>query len=618
MSSRLKRAFSLLLASLFLFAPIPESSHAAVGDTDSYLSLNGTNQYVDVAQGTDFAPRGTYTVEAWFNPSSITCTFSGSTGCSIVSHPGDFNLMIGDSTIRVELGFNGNLGSTSIATGNTPVANTWQHIALVKSGASVTIYLNGSSIATSTISGYSSAATSGNSFRVGYDSYSRYFAGGIDEVRLYSSALTQAEIRTDMVTWGPVNASGLVAYYDFNDASGSKIENKVSGSTSTTELTLRNTPTYSTIESTTVSGIYTTVTFGRSYLNANGGWKVPSGLGAADVLVVAGGGGGSGGNTNPGICESGGGGGGGGGQVRTLTAQTLAQGSVVAVQVGAGGVGGAGGVNGSVFGKAGGSGFQSFLNSITATGGGGGGTTTTACKASPGGTSGNGTYAGGSVSAINSGGGGGGGGNAAIGGNGSTASGSTGGNGGAGSTSSVTGSTYGGGGGGGINEYIAGGNTTVGTGGAGGGGTGKVGFSNAAPNTGGGGGGGTGGGGGSGSVGGIGAAGIVAIKFIQSATVNTFALNGGATTAVYRVAININFSVTQQSKVTFTLNGKVLPGCKNRTTSGNGSTWVYNCSWKPSLHGVASIVATATPLSGTGQITSNTIRIPVTSRTGYR
>jgi hypothetical protein len=589
-----------------------------VGDTDSYLALNGTNQYADVAQGTDFAPRGTYSVEAWFNPSSITCTYSGSTGCSIVSHPGNFNLMIGDGTIRVELGFNGNLGSTSISTGITPVANTWQHIALVKNGASVTIYLNGSSIATSTISGYSSAATSGNSFRVGYDSYSRYFSGGIDEVRLYSSALTQSEIRTDMVTWGPINSSGLIAYYDFNDVSGSKIANKVSGSTSTTELTLRNTPTFSTIESTTVSGIHTTVTFGRTYLNANGGWKVPSGVGVVDVLVVAGGGGGSGGNTNPGICESGGGGGGGGGQVRTLTAQTLIQGSVISVQVGAGGVGGAGGVSGSVFGKAGGSGFQSLLGSISSSGGSGGGTTSTTCKASPGGASGNGTYAGGSVSASNAGGGGGGGGNAAIGGNGSATSGSTGGNGGAGSTSTVTGSTYGGGGGGGINEYIAGGNTTVGTGGNGGGGTGKVGFSNASPNTGGGGGGGTGGGGGSGSVGGTGASGIVVIKFIQSATVNNFTLSGGATTAVYRVAININFSVTQQSKVTFTLNGKVLPGCKNRSTSGSGSNWVYECNWKPSLHGMASIVATATPISGTGQITSSTIRIPVTSRTGFR
>lgn len=618
MSGKLTRALSILLTSLFLFGPVPESSHAAIGDSDSFLSLNGTNQYTDVAQGTVFAPRGTYTVEAWFNPSTITCAYSASTGCSILSHPGNFNLMIGDSTIRVELGFNGNLGSTSISTGATPVANTWQHIALVKNGASATIYLNGSAISTSTISGYSSAATSGNSFRVGYDSSSRYFSGGIDEVRLYSTALTQTEIRTDMVAWGPIAASGLIAYYDFNDATGSKIDNKVSGSTSTTELTLRNTPIFSTIESTTVNGINTTVTFGRSYLNANGGWKVPSGLGAVDILVVGGGGGGSGGNTNPGICESGGGGGGGGGKVRTLTAQTLTQGSFIAVQVGAGGTGGAGGVSGSVFGKAGGSGFQSFLNAISSTGGSSGGTTTTTCKASPGGASGDGTFAGGSVSANNASGGGGGGGNAAIGGNGTTTSGSTGGNGGAGSISPVTGNTYGGGGGGGINEHIAGGNTTVGIGGAGGGGTGKVGFANAAPNTGGGGGGGTGGGGGSGSIGGFGAAGIVVIKFIQSATVNNFALNGGATTAMYRTAININFSVNLQSKVTFTVNGRVLPGCKNRQTSGSGSTWVYNCPWKPSLHGVASIVASATPISGTGQVTSNTIRIPVTRRTGNR
>jgi hypothetical protein len=618
MSSKYVKVLTTLLTFLFLCGPSPDSSFAAVGDVDSYLALNGTNQYVDVAQGTDFIPRDSYTAEAWFNPSSITCTYSGSTGCSIISHPADFNLMIGDSTIRVELGFNGSMGSTSISTGINPVANTWQHIALVKNGSAVAIYLNGSAIATSVISGYTSAATSGNSFRIGYDSYSRYFPGAIDEVRFYSTAITQAQIRTDMVTWGPISSSGLVAYYDFNDASGSKISNKVSGSTTATELTLRNSPSYSSVESTTVTGLYTSVSFGRSYLTSNGGWKIPNGVSSADVLVVGGGGGGSGGNTNPGVCESGGGGGGGGGQVRTLTSQSLTQGSVVAVQVGAGGAGGAGGVSGSVFGKSGATGFQSNFNSLLSTGGSGGGTTTTNCKASPGGASGSGTFVGGSAAAGNAGGGGGGGGNSAVGGDGSTSPSSTGGNGGNGSSSSVTGNTYGGGGGGGINEYIAGGNSTVGTGGSGGGGVGKVGFSNASPNTGGGGGGGTGGGGGSGSVGGFGASGIVVIKFIQGALVNNFALAGAATSAVYRAPININFSVTQQSRVTFMLNGKTLPGCANRLTTGSGTSWSVDCSWKPSLHGVGSIVASATPISGSGRITSTILRIPVTARSGNR
>lgn len=618
MPRKLMRVLTIALTLAFHTVPSPSPSFAAVGDVDSYLNLNGTNQYADVAQGTDFAPRATYTVEAWFNPTSTTCTYSSSTGCAIVSHPGDYNLMIGDGVIKVELGFNGNLGSTAISTGISPVANSWQHVALVKSGASVTIYLNGNSIATSTISGYSSAATSGNSFRVGYDSYSRYFSGAIDDVRLYSTALTQTQVRSDMGTWGPADASSLIAYYDFNDVSSSKISNKVLGSNSSTELTLKNSPTFSNLESTTVSGAFTTVIFGRSYLNANGGWKVPTGVTTADFLVVGGGGGGSGGNTNPRVCESGGGGGGGGGQVRTLTAQSLTQGTIVPVVVGVGGLGGAGGVDGSVFGKAGVAGSTSTFSTTSANGGSGGGTTTTTCKASPGGASGNGSFAGGSVSVGNAGGGGGGGGNGAIGGNGSTAGGSTGGSGGAGTSSTVTGNTYGGGGGGGINEYIAGGVANVGTGGSGGGGTGRVGYSNATPNTGGGGGGGTGGGGGSGSVGGFGATGIVALKFIQIASVNNFALNGGATSATYRALININFSVSQQSKVTFFHNGRVLPGCKNRMTTGSGSSWEFNCPWKPSNRGIATIIVTATPTSGTGQITSSAIRIPVSTRAGYR
>jgi hypothetical protein len=83
------------------------------------------------------------------------------------------------------------------------------------------------------------------------------------------------------------------------------------------------------------TGYRNTVTFPRSYITREGGWRVPAGVNTADVLVVGGGGGGgAGGNTG-----WSGGGGGGGGVSFTKSAQVV-PGSTVEVRVGQGGVSG--------------------------------------------------------------------------------------------------------------------------------------------------------------------------------------------------------------------------------------------------------------------------------------
>jgi hypothetical protein len=97
---------------------------------------------------------------------------------------------------------------------------------------------------------------------------------------------------------------------------------------------------------------------------------------------------------------------------------------------------------------------------------------------------------------------------------------------------------------------------------------------------------------------------------------NSFGLAGSATSATYRTAITINAEVTFASKVTFRVNGIVVPGCKNRLAIGSGSIYTSTCTWKPSKRGGITITATATATGGSASVISSTpIRVQVNNRT---
>ncbi len=108
---------------------------------------------------------------------------------------------------------------------------------------------------------------------------------------------------------------------------------------------------------------------------------------------------------------------------------------------------------------------------------------------------------------------------------------------------------------------------------------------------------------------------ITVTDVVDTSSFNSLALAGGATTAIYRTVVVITANVSVASRVTFRVNGKVLPGCKNRLASGSGSNFSVTCSWRPSNRGTVSLTAAATP---TGAGISSTTAIPVSIMVGKR
>jgi hypothetical protein len=112
---------------------------------------------------------------------------------------------------------------------------------------------------------------------------------------------------------------------------------------------------------------------------------------------------------------------------------------------------------------------------------------------------------------------------------------------------------------------------------------------------------------------------ITVTDVVDTSSFNSLALVGSATTATFRSSIVITANVSVSSRVTFIVNGKVLPGCKAKLTTGSGSSHSVTCGWKPSNRGAVSLSATAAPTgAGISGATATPVSVAVERRTGAR
>ena len=622
---------ALLLTSLTLVSA--PSASAAVGDIDSALNLSGTqNAQVSDPGSSPFDISGNLSLEAWVYPTTACPSDQAVVGK-------DYAYMLYCTSGYWGYAFSSNGTSwTGMQTGIPVVANTWAHLAITHGAgvAQAKYYFNGVNVETVTTNVPATIALNNTNFRIGTIAGGSFFQGKVDEIRVWNSVRTDSQVAGDMSAYANTSDSNLIAYYDFNDDSGSSIPNAVSNPAANSTLTTYFSPTFVNVESTSVINGDQVITFPRSYLTANGGWKIPSNVSVAKTLVIAGGGAGG---------SRAGGGGGAGGYVYNA-AYSVTPNSNQSIVVGAGGVGyiGRQGTNGQ---------NSSLASSINALGGGGGGSAGGVGNSlrvglnggSGGGASGDYSIAGSSAafgygqqnstygygSGANGGSGYDGGGWAAGGGGGanlttgaggsSTSNGTVAGKGGNGITDPIGGTTtcYATGGGGGINQGYP---TTFGAGGdcsgaatpnknAGTYGASFPGY--AVTNSGSGGGGGGYDNAGGDPMGGMGASGVIILRYPLNMSVS-ISFSGG-TSATYRTVGTITATGTIAGKVTFYERGKAIPGCKSVAMNGS---FAATCSWRPSTHGATVITATAKPSNTYVSNGSATTNISVVKRTNNR
>ena len=207
-------------------APVPGTAGdlrlaALVGDaptSESALSFDGSNDYVEVAHDDALNPDTELTLEAWVK----------------LTTPTKDQKIFGKTTIGngYNLGvINGHLypsiwdtnGTRYNAQWGTIPAGVWTHLAVTwQSGGYMVGYINGEEVGRIQASN-NPIGTNTNPLRIGaapWDPRYYFVAGLIDEVRVWNRARTAAEIQADMYRRLTGSEDGLVAYWPFDEGTG--------------------------------------------------------------------------------------------------------------------------------------------------------------------------------------------------------------------------------------------------------------------------------------------------------------------------------------------------------------------------------------------------------------
>lgn len=203
---------------------ISNATWSTSGKFGKALSFNGTNALVTIKDATSLHLTSGMTIEAWVNPSSITGAWRD------VIYKGDDNYAIEATSTNSGAvpGAVATINGSDLAAYGTAAlaANSWSHLALSFDGSTMRFYVNGTQVSSVAMSG--TLATSSNALQIGGDSiYGQFFAGLIDEVRIYNTALSAAQIQSDMTTaigtTTQTKTPGLVAAYSFSEGTGTTV-----------------------------------------------------------------------------------------------------------------------------------------------------------------------------------------------------------------------------------------------------------------------------------------------------------------------------------------------------------------------------------------------------------
>lgn len=155
-----------------------------------------------------------FTMETWVKPSVFT---TSRTIFSQYSSGQRAFAVITKDTGAVEITVSTN-GSDEVyyITANSLTLDTWQHIALTYDGASIQFYINGIEAGmngniTGTLTGAMHNSTA--PIQLGSRSGAIFYEGDMDEVRIWTRALTSTEVNDQKNVDIPSSTTGLVAYY---------------------------------------------------------------------------------------------------------------------------------------------------------------------------------------------------------------------------------------------------------------------------------------------------------------------------------------------------------------------------------------------------------------------
>ncbi|HZF16466.1 MAG TPA: DUF2341 domain-containing protein [Steroidobacteraceae bacterium] len=182
--------------------------------TCRYGTFDGTNDYAETADDGTFDLTDSLTAMAWLYMNAAPSADIK----SVLSKDTNFEFHV-DTTSQLYWWWNGS--PQQLTTTGTPIpAQTWVHVAVTYQSGNQRIYINGVQRATLALTG--TLSTNNLPFQIGQDQglAARFWNGRIDEVRIYSRALSQTEVQTAMNSTHPCLGIGVDHFLVGHDGYG--------------------------------------------------------------------------------------------------------------------------------------------------------------------------------------------------------------------------------------------------------------------------------------------------------------------------------------------------------------------------------------------------------------
>ncbi|MGD9731370.1 MAG: LamG-like jellyroll fold domain-containing protein [Desulfamplus sp.] len=182
------------------------------------LQFDG-NDYVEINDHSSLDLTTNYTIEAWIKPTSF-AWLGGIVGKYHTTGSNGYTLRLSLDPPYSGINFDEMSTNEGILT-----LNQWQHIAAVNDNETRKVYVNGVEQTSSGIPSYT-VDKNNDPLVIGADFLEspRYFNGLIDEVRIWRVARSQTDIVDNMYIELAGNESGLAAYYNMNEGTGTSLD----------------------------------------------------------------------------------------------------------------------------------------------------------------------------------------------------------------------------------------------------------------------------------------------------------------------------------------------------------------------------------------------------------
>jgi hypothetical protein len=151
--------------------------------------FSGSNSQVRVASSSALSPTASVSLEAWIKPAALP---AAGRFASVVTKAESYSMQFNGPRLEFTIMQNGMRRRLQAAAGAVAVGGTY-HVVGTYDGATQRLYVNGTQVASSALSG--AITTTTNSLFIGsWNSGSEFFAGTIDEVSVYRGVLTAAQV----------------------------------------------------------------------------------------------------------------------------------------------------------------------------------------------------------------------------------------------------------------------------------------------------------------------------------------------------------------------------------------------------------------------------------------